>query len=276
MIRAPVTDQDRNHMQSSIDEMKKAAPPGPRVGAALARDGVLIAAACRGGGKHAERAAIELAESRGQNLSGATLYTTLEPCIHVGSAKESCADLIARVGISTVFIGSYDPNPLIYRAGWARLRDAGIVLRDYPLDFREEVESLNSTFAEHFTSVVGPTGGAKFDYMLNESKFEIQFAPGDARSIVTRWSTRGGTSIHAYADRPQQVALARFAREFDEIDDPRAFDFSYSAPIHVGEIAVFLSDDGVALVKVVEVEGGRDHGAERTSLKIKYEVRPWK
>ncbi|WP_157214495.1 dCMP deaminase [Polaromonas sp. CF318] len=271
-----MTDEDREFMRSSIDEMKKATSPGPRVGAAVARDGVLIAAACRGGGKHAERAAIELAELSGLSLRGATLYTTLEPCIDVGSAKESCADLIARVGISTVFIGSYDPNPLIYRAGWARLRDAGIALRDYPADMREEVESLNSTFAEHFTSGMGPNGGAKFDYMLNESKFEIQFAPGDARSIVTRWSTRGGTSIHAYADRPQQVALARYAREFHEIDDPRVFDFSYTAPIHVGEIAVFVSEDGAALVKVVEVEGGRDHGAERTSLKIKYEIRVWK
>jgi diaminohydroxyphosphoribosylaminopyrimidine deaminase/5-amino-6-(5-phosphoribosylamino)uracil reductase len=263
-------------MQSSIEEMKKTSQPGPRVGAAVARDGVLLAAAFRGGGNHAERAAIELAQSRGLNLQGATLYTTLEPCIDVGSTKECCADLITRVGITTVFIGSYDPNPLIYRAGWARLRDAGVTLRDFSADMREEVASWNTTFSEHFSSGVGPTGGAKFDYMLNESKFEIQFAPDDVRSITTRWSTRGGTSIHAYADRPQQVALARFANEFHEIDDPRVFDFSYTAPIHIGEIAVFISAEGAALVKVLEVEGGRDYGAERTSLKIKYEIRTWK
>ena len=39
-----------------------------------------------------------------------TLYTTLEPCSHVGKTP-SCAYLIADLGIKEVYVGSYDSNP---------------------------------------------------------------------------------------------------------------------------------------------------------------------
>jgi len=38
------------------------------------------------------------------------LYTTLEPCSHFGKTP-SCASLIAQLGISEVYVGSYDSNP---------------------------------------------------------------------------------------------------------------------------------------------------------------------
>jgi hypothetical protein len=44
--------------------------------------------------------------------------------------------------------------------------------------------------------------------------------------------------------QPVRVALARYAAEFAEIDDPRALDFAYAVPVNVGEIAVFVSDVG--------------------------------
>ncbi|MFK5937864.1 MAG: bifunctional diaminohydroxyphosphoribosylaminopyrimidine deaminase/5-amino-6-(5-phosphoribosylamino)uracil reductase RibD [Sulfurimonas sp.] len=39
------------------------------------------------------------------------LYTTLEPCSHVGKTP-SCASLISNLGIKKVFVGSYDTNPI--------------------------------------------------------------------------------------------------------------------------------------------------------------------
>lgn len=108
---------------------------------------------------------------------------------------------------------------------------------------------------------------------MNGGSFEIQFSETDERSIVTQWKNRGAGSIYAYAVQPVRVALARYAAEFSEIDDPRALDFTYTVPVSVGEIAVFVSDVGSVLVKVLEVDAGGASGAAQRFVKIQYEVR---
>jgi diaminohydroxyphosphoribosylaminopyrimidine deaminase/5-amino-6-(5-phosphoribosylamino)uracil reductase len=163
-------------MELAIAEMEKSRGPGPKVGAVLVQDGQVVSMGYRSPGAHAERAAIAAVQSSRVGIRGATLYTTLEPCVSVGSAIEPCAVLIARSGISTVVIGRYDANPRIYREGWKALRDARVRLRDFDLDLREKIDLLNATFAEHFVRGVGPAGGAKFDYQLNGGNFEIQYS----------------------------------------------------------------------------------------------------
>lgn len=265
---------DREYMDLAIQEMKRSSCRGPKVGAVLVKDGRVLAVGHRQKNLHAERDAIEKTISFGIKTKGATIYTTLEPCVNLGSKRESCADLIIQSGITSAVIGRYDTNPRIYREGWKRLRDYGISLRDFDAECRDQIDQINTSFTEHFVAGVGPTGGAEFDYLLNGGNFEIQFSEDDERSIVTRWSLRDASSVHAYADRPHQVALARHAGEFSEIDDPTAFDFNYNAPIKVGEIAVFICESGAVLVKIIEVHGGPERGASHTSVKIKFEVRP--
>jgi len=265
----------RGFMKLAIEEMRKSEGPGPKVGVVLVLDGKVVSVGHRSQGIHAERAAIEAAQALRLDLSNATLFSTLEPCVTTGSAKEACARLIARVGIRTVFIGRYDTNPLIYREGWRLLRDAGLSLRDFDTDLRSSIDSINEQFVEHFVSGTGPSDGAKFDYLLNGGNFEIQYSDSDKRTILTQWKGRGSNSIYAYAVQPVRVALARHAREFSEVDDPRAFDFSYTVPVEVGEIAVFVCDTGAALVKVTEVNSGPDYGSDHTSVKIEYEIRAW-
>jgi diaminohydroxyphosphoribosylaminopyrimidine deaminase/5-amino-6-(5-phosphoribosylamino)uracil reductase len=261
-------------MALAIEEMQLSSGRGPKVGAVLAKDGRVLSKGHRQTNLHAERDALQKAISAGMDVRGSTIYTTLEPCVNLGSKHESCADLIIRSGITSAAIGRYDTNPRIYREGWKKLRDGGLTLRDFDADLRSQIDQINATFAEHFVSGVGPTGGAEFDYLLNGGNFEIQFSEEDERSIVTRWSLRSDSSVHAYANRPLKVALARHAREFSEIDDPTAFDFDYHAPIKEGEIAVFVNESGAVLVKVIEVHGGPERGATHTSVKIKFEVRP--
>jgi diaminohydroxyphosphoribosylaminopyrimidine deaminase/5-amino-6-(5-phosphoribosylamino)uracil reductase len=261
-------------MELAISEMKKCDGRGPRVGVVIEQDGKVISNH-RLPNHHAEAGVIQAALLQGMDLRGATLYSTLEPCVEAGSSKECCSDLIARVGIRTVYIGRYDSNPLIYRGGWKRLRDAGIIVRDFDSDLRTTIDEINATFAEHFVAGIGPRGGAKFDFLLNGGKFEIQYSKSDERTIVTQWTLRGRDSIYAYAVQPVRVALARYASEFGEIDDPRAFDFNYTVPVRVGEIAVFVIESGAALVKVLAVESGPDFGSAHTFLKIQYEIRSW-
>ena len=263
----------RRLMELAVAEMRQSGAD-PRVGAVIAKGETVLSVGRRDWSLHAERAAIEAAARAGHELRGSTLFTTLEPCISFEAKKEPCAELIARVGIGAVYIGRYDPNPVIHRSGWKFLRDAGVKLHDFDIDLRDQIDELNRDFASHFASGVGPTGGAKFDYHLNGGNFEIRFSATDERSIMTSWTQRGQDSIYAYAVRPVTVALARYARDFAEIDDPEAFNFTYTVPIAVGEIAVFKSDVGAVLVRVEEVEAGPITGAAKRWVKLKYEVRP--
>lgn len=270
--RAPA----RAFMKRAIEQMRLSEGRRPLVGTVIEKDGLVLAEAHRQLRLHAERAAIEVAQSQGLDLRGATVYTTLEPCVEAdGSTTECCADLIIRMMCTTVYIGRYDHNPRIYREGWKRLRDGGIVLRDFEPDLRSQIDRVNMEFQGHFQCGAGPHGGARFDYLLNEGNFEIQLSPTDKRVILTRWARCGVNSIYACAIQPVRVALARYARDFEEIDDPRALDFNYTIRVGTGEIAAFVSDFGCALVKVLEVESGAEYGALRTSVKIQFETRVW-
>ena len=75
------------------------------------------------GGNHAEVMAIEQAGAA--SLAGATLYTTLEPCNHVGRTGP-CTEAIIEAGIVCVVIGILDPDALVSGQGVARLREAGV------------------------------------------------------------------------------------------------------------------------------------------------------
>ena len=262
-------------MRLAVEEMRKSSGRGPKVGAVIANAEGVISVGHRVVGTHGEQAAIETALATGADLRGATLFSTLEPCVSTNANRESCAELICRVGIQTVYVGRYDTNPNIYREGWKILRAAGISVKDFLLEYRSEIDSINAQFTDHFVQGTGPSGGAKFDYQLNGGNFEIQFSDNDERTIVTRWVNRGANSIYAYAVQPVRVALARYAAAFDEIDDPRAFDFTYTVPVDVEEIAVFVSDVGAVLVKVKEVEAGPAGGAAQRYVKIEFEVRAW-
>ncbi len=74
------------------------------------------------GGAHAERAALAAA---GDAAAGSTLYTTLEPCAHVGRTG-ACTRAIVEAGVSRVVVGVLDPDPLVAGRGLAELQAAGV------------------------------------------------------------------------------------------------------------------------------------------------------
>ena len=265
---------DREFMELAIDEMKQCNIV-PKVGAIIVKNNIVIAKGHCVKGLHAERSAIQKARDKEINLKDSTLYTTLEPCVPINkNSIDSCAELISSVGISSVIIGCYDINPKIYRTGWKFLRDKGLKLRDFDLDLREEIQEINSTFVSNFKRGIGPTGGAEFDYMLNDGNFEIQLSKVDKRTVATHWKMQGIRSIYAYGGYQGIVALAKYAQDFDEIDDPLAFDFNNSSvPVEEGEIAIYKNEFACVLVKVIEVHSGHRYDSNHTSVKIKYEIR---
>jgi diaminohydroxyphosphoribosylaminopyrimidine deaminase / 5-amino-6-(5-phosphoribosylamino)uracil reductase len=101
--------------------------PNPLVGAVVVRDGEIIGEGFHAelGGLHAERAALADASARGEDVTGATMYVTLEPCAHQGR-QPPCADAVIEARIGRVVIASDDPTEKAAGKGPERIRDAGI------------------------------------------------------------------------------------------------------------------------------------------------------
>jgi diaminohydroxyphosphoribosylaminopyrimidine deaminase/5-amino-6-(5-phosphoribosylamino)uracil reductase len=102
--------------------------PNPRVGCVLvSSDGRVIGEGRtqRAGGPHAEVMALRDAQARGEHVSGATAYVTLEPCSHQGRTGPCCEALIL-AGVRKVVASLEDPNPQVSGQGLKRLSVAGI------------------------------------------------------------------------------------------------------------------------------------------------------
>jgi diaminohydroxyphosphoribosylaminopyrimidine deaminase/5-amino-6-(5-phosphoribosylamino)uracil reductase len=98
------------------------AHPKPTVGAVVVRDGEIVGeGATEAGGRHGEVVALDAA---GERARGATLYVTLEPCVHHGTTPP-CTDAILAAGVERVVFAAHDPNPEA-AGGEELLRDAGI------------------------------------------------------------------------------------------------------------------------------------------------------
>lgn len=122
-------DTDRELMQRALDLARKGegnVSPNPMVGALLTADGRIIGEGYHQqfGGPHAEVNAIA-AVTDPALLTRATLYVTLEPCVHHGKTPP-CCDLIISKKIPRVIVGCLDPNPAVAGKGIRKLRDAGI------------------------------------------------------------------------------------------------------------------------------------------------------
>ena len=77
----------------------------------------------------AEISALLDAEQKQRSVSGATLYTTVEPCTFFGRTPP-CTSAIIRNGIKRVVIGIRDPHPKVQGKGTHQLRISGIVVKE--------------------------------------------------------------------------------------------------------------------------------------------------
>lgn len=137
--------QPEYYMNLAIEEAKKGegfTNPNPMVGAVIVKDGRIISRDYhhRCGEYHAERNAILNCK---EDMTGAELYVTLEPCCHYGKTPP-CTEIIIESGIRKVYIGSMDPNPLVAGKGAEILKQHGIEVETGICE--EECLSLNKVF----------------------------------------------------------------------------------------------------------------------------------
>lgn len=117
----------RGFMRRALDlasQGKGFVSPNPLVGAVIVKDGKIVGEGYHEffGGPHAEVNAFRNAV---EDVRGATMYVTLEPCNHHGKTPP-CTEAIISNGIKKVIICLKDPNPLVSGQGMKRLEDAGI------------------------------------------------------------------------------------------------------------------------------------------------------
>ena len=121
--------------------------PNPYVGAVVVKDGVIIGHGFHEGPgqPHAEIVALRRA---GRRAKGATLYVTLEPCVHWGRTPP-CVDAVLPAELARMVVSSLDPNPLVFRKGLRRVRAAGIPVTFGVLEDRNR--RLNEAYTKYIT-----------------------------------------------------------------------------------------------------------------------------
>jgi diaminohydroxyphosphoribosylaminopyrimidine deaminase/5-amino-6-(5-phosphoribosylamino)uracil reductase len=105
--------------------------PNPPVGCVLVRDGRVLGRGVhtRAGDPHGEIMALRDAESRDEEIAGATAYVTLEPCCYHGRTPP-CTSALISAGVRRVVVGVRDPNPRVDGGGLAILQAHGIQVQE--------------------------------------------------------------------------------------------------------------------------------------------------
>lgn len=152
------THEDIEHMKlaivlsrSCITEAQREGE-SPKVGVVIVKDKTVLAAAYRGQmipGEHAEFTALEKILNE-VDLSGSTVYTTLEPCTSRNHPKIPCAQRLIERNVKRVYIGMLDPNPDIRGLGQRILSNANIETQLFPQDLAIQIEEINKNFTLQF------------------------------------------------------------------------------------------------------------------------------
>ena len=145
--------EDHDYMNMALAEAKKSlfiSNPNPRVGCVIVKYNQVIGFGHTQavGSDHAEIVALKDAKAKGFDVSGSTVYVTLEPCCHHGRTPP-CTDALINAKVATVIAAMTDPNPLVAGQGLEKLRTTGIEVRCGLLE--KEASELNIGFIQRMT-----------------------------------------------------------------------------------------------------------------------------
>lgn len=198
-MRKPELSVHEYYMRMAMREAEKArgyCSPNPFVGAVIVKDGDVVSKGHTQsyGGDHAEVQAIRKA---GTLATGADIYVTLEPCSHHGKTPP-CTDAIIKAGISRVFYGIRDPNPLVNPTpdgdspGIEQMRSKGIDVQGGIL-----AERINRQLEAWLCRIVH---GRPFVTLKTALSLDGKYAANDGSA---RWITGAAARRHVHKLRSQ-------------------------------------------------------------------------
>jgi diaminohydroxyphosphoribosylaminopyrimidine deaminase/5-amino-6-(5-phosphoribosylamino)uracil reductase len=264
------TETDKAHLVRAIELARNGAgsvEPNPVVGAVIARGEEVLGEGWheRFGGAHAEVNAIEACGL--EDLGGATIYVSLEPCCHEGKTPP-CTEAILNAGIRRVVVASDDPTEKASGRGLGILRDEGVevVLAEGELAARARL--LNQAFRKHarvgrpwvlFKSAMTLDG--KVATRTGDSKW---ISGEDSRALAHRWRASVDAVVvgigTALADDPQLTA--RPGGSLAELEDqPRRVVFDSLARLPPTSQLVALSTETPLTVVVSRAAARADTDA---------------
>jgi pyrimidine deaminase RibD-like protein len=195
----PREDQERQSCEMAVELAKKSIPeddePHPFVGAVIVKDGVVIATGFRGesgkGGDHGEFCAIKKLNADNPDkvdLTGCTVYTTLEPCSIRKPNKTPCAVRLINAKAARVVYGLGDKDETVF--GHIQLQEARIPVGTFPQDLIEQLQVINKRWSE------------------TRRQREIAPPPNNSNAIANASYYKPGTdmrdNIHLYVRQPEK------------------------------------------------------------------------
>jgi diaminohydroxyphosphoribosylaminopyrimidine deaminase / 5-amino-6-(5-phosphoribosylamino)uracil reductase len=239
--------EDLFHMRRALavaSEVRGSTSPNPWVGCVVVPEGseqqISEGATSPPGGPHAEPAALTRA---GDRAKGATLYTTLEPCAHIGRTGP-CTDAIISAGISRVVVGVLDPDPLVSGRGVEKLKKAGIAVEVGVA--ADEVEEQLAAYLTHRRT------GRPFVVLKLAATLDGRIAAPDGSS---RWITGSAARRDAHELRRRSDAIlvgAGTVRSDDPALTVRTDPLPQRQPLRV---VLGAAPEGSRILPALELEG---------------------
>ena len=207
---------ESEYIELSIEEMRKLKAEhtdkaDPKVGAVLVdREGAYFDKAHRGelrAGDHGEYTLLER-KHPGEDLSGFTLYTTLEPCVKRSSPKKGCYKRAINARLARVVIGHEDPDPSVAGNGVKLLKRAKIKVDFYDRKYEKIIAIENEQFlaeakeradkvrTESIQSAIDPIEDPLVEFQLNDLSEEAQISLIEKMGLLYKFGTDAFKSYH--------------------------------------------------------------------------------
>ncbi|HEU4976889.1 MAG TPA: bifunctional diaminohydroxyphosphoribosylaminopyrimidine deaminase/5-amino-6-(5-phosphoribosylamino)uracil reductase RibD [Baekduia sp.] len=237
------TETDHQHLARAIELAARGrgrVHPNPVVGAVVVKDGEVLGEGWHAeyGGPHAEVNAI--AACGDADLSGATIYVSLEPCCHHGKTPP-CTDAILAAGIRRVVVASDDPTEKASGRGLGILRDEGVAVDVAGGELAARARLANQAFRKHarngrpwvlFKSAMTLDG--KVATRTGDSKW---ISSESSRALAHRWRASVDAVVvgigTALADDPQLTARIHDP-DLPDLRQPRRVVFDATARLPLG------------------------------------------
>lgn len=216
------------------------------------------------GGPHAEVEALKGVSE--EQLEGAHLFVTLEPCAHVGKTP-SCAHTLAKLPIASVTYGLQDPNPLTNGQGAQVLKAAGKEVKLFD-ELKSELEELAEVFL-HNMRFQKPFVSLKVATSLDGQM--------GLKNGQSQWITNDLSRDHVHYLRATHDAVL-VGRGTVEIDDPQ-LNIRHSQFADKKNKVIILDSNAGLLEKLAERKVSKCHAPENIIVVVgqdaKFEKTPY-